>query len=137
MSRRFAAIALLVGLGCVAPVANAQDDPLATTYLQAQEFGRRDESDPQTAAYHRDVLLPEFGARYRRWLKECQTALPEADRTAYSFVAAIAADGSVQRMWSDRSAPVFSCLRGHLLFERFSPPPRAPFYLYIHVRFAQ
>ena len=115
----------------------AAAQPLAGSYIEAQELGRRDESDPQTVAYHRDVLLPEFGARYRKWLKECQASLPEPDRTPYSFVAAIGADGSVQRMWNDRSAPVFSCLRGHLLFERFSPPPRAPFYLYIHVRFNQ
>jgi hypothetical protein len=108
---------------------------LADSYLEAQELGRRDESDPQTLGYHRDVLLPEFGTRYRHWLRECQAKLSEPDSTPYSFVAAIGADGSVLRLWSDRSAPVFACLRGHLLFERFSPPPRAPFYLYIHVRF--
>lgn len=110
---------------------------LAGSYLEAQELGRRDETDPQTLAYHRDVLLPEFGTSYRKWLRECQAALPEPDKTPYSFVAAIGVDGSVQRIWSDRSAPVFACLRGHLIFERFSPPPRAPFYLYIHVRFNQ
>jgi hypothetical protein len=110
---------------------------LAGSYQEAQELGRRDETDPQTVDYHRNVLLTEFGARYRKWLNECQQALPEPDRTPYSFVAAIGADGSVVRMWSDRSAPVYSCLRGHLLFERLTPPPRAPFYLYLHVRFNQ
>jgi hypothetical protein len=43
----------------------------------------------------------------------------------------------VLRLWSDRAPPLYACLRGRLLFERFAPPPRAPFYLYIHVRFNQ
>jgi hypothetical protein len=30
---------------------------------------------------------------------------------------------------------VYPCVRGRLLFERFPAPPRAPFYLYIHMRF--
>jgi hypothetical protein len=125
---------MVTGVLAVPLLAQAQ---LAGSYVEAQELGRRDESDPQTVEYHRNVLLPEFGTRYRKWLKECQAALPEPDKTPYSFVVAIGEHGNVQRLWSDRAAPVFSCLRGHLLFERFTPPPRAPFYLYIHVRFNQ
>ena len=127
--------AVTVGLMMAAPKpASAQ---LADSYPDAEQLGQLDEADPQTQEYHRNVLLPEFGAVYRKWLKECQATLPEHDQTPYSFVAAIGADGGVQRMWSDRSAPVFSCLRGHVIFERFSPPPRAPFYLLIRVRFTQ
>jgi hypothetical protein len=111
------------------------DGALAESYVEAQQLGRRDESDPATQGYHRDVLLPEFGARYRALLRECQSGLPAPDATPFSFVAAIGADGRVLRLWSDRSPPVYSCLRGRLLFERFTPPPRAPFHLYIHMRF--
>jgi hypothetical protein len=115
----------------------AQPAELASSYVEAQELGRRDETDPATVDYHRKVLLPQFSGRYRALLRDCQAALPQPDQTPFSFVAAIGADGSVLRLWSDRSAPVYPCVRGRLLFERFSPPPRAPFYLYIHMRFTQ
>jgi hypothetical protein len=117
--------------------ADAQGGDLATSYAEAQERGRRDESDPQTMAYHRDVLLPEFSARYRSLLAACQESLPQPDQTPFSFVAAIGSQGEVLRIWSDRSPPVYSCVRGRLLFERFTPPPRTPFYLYIHMRFTK
>jgi hypothetical protein len=112
-------------------------EPLAESYIQAQEFGRRDESDPKMIDFHRNVLLPQFSERYRALLQACQSTLPQPDQTIFSFVAAIGSEGEVLRLWSDRSPPVYACVRGRLLFERFSPPPRAPFYLYIHMRFAQ
>lgn len=112
-------------------------EPLAESYIQAQELGRRDESDPRTIDYHRNVLLPQFSQRYQALLRECQSALPQPDHTTFSFVAAVGSEGEVVRLWSDRSPPVYSCVRGRLLFERFSPPPRSPFYLYVHMRFAQ
>jgi hypothetical protein len=110
---------------------------LASSYVEAQEFGRRDEADPSTVEYHRNLLLPQFSQRYRALLRECQASLPQPDPSPFSFVAAIGEDGRVLKLWSDRSPPVYSCVRGRLLFERFAPPPRAPFYLYIHMRFAQ
>lgn len=112
-------------------------EPLASSYVEAQEFGRRDEADPKTVEYHRNLLLPQFSQRYRALLRECQASLPQPDPSPFSFVAAIGEDGRVLKLWSDRSPPVYSCVRGRLLFERFAPPPRAPFYLYIHMRFAQ
>jgi hypothetical protein len=115
----------------------ASAEPLANSYVEAQEFGRRDEADPQTAEYHRSVLLPQFSQRYRALLRDCQASLPQPDQSPFSFVAAIGEDGRVLKLWSDRSPPVYSCVRGRLLFERFAPPPRVPFYLYIHMRFAQ
>jgi len=129
-------LSVLIALAATPP-AWAQGGELAASYTEAQELGRRDESDPKTVDYHRDVLLPEFSGRYRALLRACQSTLPQPDPTAFSFVAAIGPGGEVLRVWSDRSPPVYSCLRGHLLFERFSAPPRAPFYLYIHMRFAQ
>jgi hypothetical protein len=130
-------LALIASLCAAMPRAFAQGGDLATSYAEAQEQGRRDESDPQTMDYHRDVLLPEFSARYRSLLAACQAALPQPDQTPFSFVAAIGSQGEVLRIWSDRSPPVYSCVRGRLLFERFTPPPRAPFYLYIHMRFTK
>ena len=109
---------------------------LADSFVEAQELGRRDEKDPLTLEYHRSVLLPQFSARYRAHLRDCQAALPQPDQTPFSFVAALDREGNVLRLWSDRSPPVYSCVRGRLLFDRFAPPPRAPFYLYIHMRFA-
>ena len=109
---------------------------LAESFVEAQELGRRDEKDPLTADYHRTVLLPQFSAAYRAHLRECQASLPQPDQTPFSFVVAIDGEGKVLKLWSDRSPPVYACVRGRLLFERFPPPPRAPFYLYIHMRFA-
>lgn len=129
---------LMVGLLLLAAGSGqAGEASLAGSYLEAQDLGRRDEGDPATVHYHRNVLLPEFGGRYRALLRECQAALPQPDQTPFSFVAALGSDGAVLRIWSDRSPPVYACLRGRLLFERFSAPPRAPFYLYIHMRFTQ
>ena len=130
---------ILVGVVAIAtsPHAAWASEPLAESYVQAQDLGRRDESDPQTIDYHRNVLLPEFSGRYRALLRDCQAALPQPDQSPFSFVTAIGPDGTVLRVWSDRNPPVYACLRGRLLFERFAPPPRAPFYLYIHMRFTQ
>lgn len=127
-----AGVALLPAISLL----QAADAPLAESYVEAQELGRRDEKDPQTVDYHRSVLLPEFSARYRAHLRDCQAALPQPDQTPFSFVAALDVEGKVLRLWSDRSPPVYSCVRGRLLFDRFAPPPRAPFYLYVHMRFA-
>ncbi|MGB2818401.1 MAG: hypothetical protein WBA53_18410 [Burkholderiaceae bacterium] len=131
--------ALLIGVLAIAGGTGTAvgSEGLAESYIQAQELGRRDESDPQTIDYHRNVLLPQFSQRYQALLRECQSALPQPDQTAFSFVAAVGSEGEVVRLWSDRSPPVYTCVRGRLLFERFSPPPRAPFYLYVHMRFAQ
>ena len=136
-ARSLFVVALVTSLGTVMPRASAQGGDLATSYAEAQELGRRDESDPQTMDYHRDVLLPEFSARYRSLLSACQASLPQPDQTPFSFVAAIGPQGEVLHIWSDRSPPVYSCVRGRLLFERFTPPPRTPFYLYIHMRFTK
>jgi hypothetical protein len=115
----------------------ASAEPLASSYVEAQEFGRRDEADPKTVEYHRNLLLPQFSQRYRALLRECQASLPQPDQSPFSFVAAIGEDGRILKLWSDRSPTVYSCVRGRLLFDRFAPPPRAPFYLYIHMRFTQ
>jgi hypothetical protein len=128
---------LLVAIVGAVPLASLAQRDLADSYMEAQEMGRRDEGDPGTVDYHRNVLLPQFSDRYRALLRTCQSELPRPDQTPFSFVAAIGSEGEVLRLWSDRSPPVYSCVRGRLLFERFSPPPRAPFYLYIHMRFAQ
>jgi hypothetical protein len=130
---------LLFGVLAIAASTGAAvgSERLAESYIQAQELGRRDESDPQTIDYHRNVLLPQFSQRYQALLRECQSALPQPDQTTFSFVAAVGSEGEVVRLWSDRTPPVYTCVRGRLLFERFSPPPRAPFYLYVHMRFAQ
>jgi hypothetical protein len=127
-----AAVSILAASSAVAQVGD-----LAANYVEAQELGRRDERDPVTVSYHQEVLLPQFSQRYRELVRACQSELPQPDNTPFSFVAAIGADGQVRKLWSDRSPPVYSCVRGRLLFERFAPPPRAPFYLYIHMRFAQ
>ena len=111
------------------------NDGLAASYVEAQELGRRDESADATRDYHRDVLLPEFSQRYRAHFRECTATVPEPESTPFSFVAAIGSDGRVIRLWSDRSTNVYQCVRGKLLFDRFPAPPRAPFYLYIHMRF--
>jgi hypothetical protein len=110
-------------------------DGLAGSYVEAQERGRRDESDEATRDYHRDVLLPQFSERYRAHFRDCTSSVPQPESTPFSFVAAIGPDGRVLRLWSDRSTNVYQCMRGRLLFDRFAPPPRAPFYLYIHMRF--
>ena len=118
-------------LGAQGPVANG----LAGSYVEAQELGRRDEADEATRDYHRTVLLPQFSQIYRAHLRECTASVPQPESTPFSFVAALGADGRVLRVWSDRSTNVYQCVRGRLLFDRFPAPPRAPFYLYIHMRF--
>jgi len=123
--------ALSMNLSAQGPAA----DGLATSYVEAQELGRRDESADATRDYHRDVLLPEFSQRYRAHFRECTATVPEPQSAPFSFVAAIGSDGRVIRLWSDRSTNVYQCVRGKLLFDRFPAPPRAPFYLYIHMRF--
>ena len=78
--------ALITSLGTTMMRAAAQGGDLATSYAEAQERGRRDESDPQTMDYHRDVLLPEFSARYRSLLGACQASLPQPDQAHHRRV---------------------------------------------------
>jgi len=128
----------LIALAGLLPTTMAQGpgaDGLVSSYVEAQERGRQDESDEATRDYHRSVLLPEFSQRYRLHFRECTASVPQPESTPFSFVAAVGADGRVLRLWSDRSTYVYQCVRGRLLFDRFTPPPRAPFYLYIHMRF--
>jgi len=120
------------------PLTHAQGpvaEGLAASYVEAQELGRRDESDEATRDYHRDVLLPQFSEVYRAHFRECTASVPQPEPTPFSFVAAIGSDGRVLRIWSDRSTNVYQCVRGRVLFDRFPAPPRVPFYLYIHMRF--
>ena len=98
----------------------AAQTSLAESFVEAQELGRRDEKDPVTVDYHRGTLLPQFSASYRAHLRECQAALPQPDQTPFSFVAALDAEGKVLKLWSDRSPPVYSCLRGRLLVRSLS-----------------
>lgn len=146
--QRWAFLAVLFGVLGAGPLVQAQGQAqvraqvqpsatveLASSYVEAQELGRRDESDAATRDYHRDVLLPQFSERYRAHFRDCTASVPQPESTPFSFVAAIGADGRVLRLWSDRSTNVYQCMRGRLLFDRFAPPPRAPFYLYIHMRF--
>jgi hypothetical protein len=130
---------LMTAVAGYTAAANAQGPgatALAGSYVEAQEFGRRDESDEATRDYHRSVLMPQFSQAYRTHFRECTSSVPQPESTPFSFVAAIGADGRVLRLWSDRSTNVYQCVRGRLLFDRFPPPPREPFYLYIHMRFA-
>lgn len=137
MSRFRATVFALIACALAAQAVAQGGDGLAGSYVEAQKLGRRDESAEATRDYHRNVLLPEFSQRYRAHFKECTASVPQAEATApFSFVAAISADGRVLRLWSDRSTNVYQCVRGRLLFDRFPPPPTAPFYLYIHMRFA-
>ena len=55
-------IAILAALA-FAPTAHTQPPSLADSFVDAQEFGRRDEKDPATVEYHQSVLLPQFSAR--------------------------------------------------------------------------
>ena len=125
----------VLGVLALSPPLAAQTS-LAESFVEAQELGRRDEKDPVTVDYHRATLLPQFSASYRAHLRDCQALQPQPDQTPFSFVAALDAEGKVLKLWSDRSPPVYACLRGRLLFDRFAQPPRAPFYLYVHMRFA-
>lgn len=130
--------ALMSAALCFAAFAQAQGPAaggLAASYVEAQELGRRDEADEATRDYNRNVLLPQFSQVYREHFRECTASVPQAESTPFSFVAAIGADGRVLRLWSDRSTNVYQCVRGRLMFNRFPAPPRAPFYLYIHMRF--
>ena len=139
MKRRLAVRLLgLIALAGLLPTATAQGpgaDALVSSYVEAQERGRQDESDEATRDYHRNVLLPEFSQRYRLHFRECTASVAQPESSPFSFVAAVGADGRVLRLWSDRSTNVYQCVRGRLMFDRFTPPPRAPFYLYIHMRF--
>ena len=111
--------------------------PLAESYVEAQEFGRRDEKDPVTVDYHRNTLLPQFSARYRAHLRDCQATLAQPDQTPFSFVAALDSEGKVLRLWSDRSPPVYSCVRGQDCCSNAFRRRRARrFIVYIHMRFA-
>jgi len=131
--QRFARwLALPAAVTMAAPV-SAQE--LVESYFEARAQGRLDELDETTKGYHRDVLLPDFQQRYGRHFQECKQQLSAPEPTPFSFVVAIGVDGQVLRLWSDRSTSVYQCVRGKLLFDRFSPPPRTPFYLFVQMRF--
>jgi hypothetical protein len=122
-------------LAVVVMTAQVGAQELVESYFEARAQARLDGLDETTKSYHRDVLLPDFQQRYGRHFQECKQQLLAPEPTPFSFVVAIGADGQVLRLWSDRSTSVYQCVRGKLLFDRFGPPPRTPFYLFVQMRF--
>lgn len=58
-----------------------------------------------------------------------------SDVRRFEFIAIIAADGKVMRLFSDRESDLFSCARKTLERDEFPRPPIAPFYWRVQMTF--
>jgi hypothetical protein len=63
------------------------------------------------------------------------TSTDHPDTSPFSFVAAIAKDGRVLRLYVDHETNIYTCARQTLQKEEFPHPPLAPYYLHISMSF--
>jgi hypothetical protein len=104
---------------------------------EAIALGRQQENGEATRDYHRTTLMPYFGSKYANIFKHCFEKVSKPDDRAFTFVAAIDSDGRVLRVYRDVETNIFLCMNEWLIQERFPPPPVAPYFLYIDMRFAK
>jgi len=62
--------------------------------------------------------------------------VPKPSNDEFSFVAAIDANGHVAHLYPKHETNIFQCMLDTLQSEEFPPPPVAPYYLHIDMKFA-
>ena len=110
---------------------------LPSTLNEAIALGRQQEDAEATRDYHRTTLMPYFGKKYANVFKHCFDTLSKPDDQAFTFVVAINPDGRVLRVYRNIETNIFLCMNEWLTQERFPPPPVAPYFLHIEMRFTK
>ncbi len=110
---------------------------LPNTLNEAIALGQQHEKGEATRDYHLATLMPYFGSKYANIFKHCFDKVSKPDDRAFTFVAAIDSDGGVLRVYRDVETNIFLCMNEWLIQERFPPPPVAPYFLHIDMRFTK
>jgi hypothetical protein len=107
----------------------------ATSYKQAVALADAQEKALATRNLNK-VLLQHYAQTYGPVLQTCFATVTQPDNTPFSFVAAIASDGSVVRVFNDRETNISRCLLSHLKNGKFPTPPESPYYLHVEMKFS-
>jgi hypothetical protein len=116
-------------------VAVAWGSDLAASYPHAAALADLQEKAPATREYFSQTLMPYYAQNYGRVLQNCFSSVQQPDGSAFAFVAAIAVDGRVARIYEDQKTNISRCLLETLKNDRFPAPPESPFYLHIEMKF--
>ncbi|MGQ0587812.1 MAG: hypothetical protein ACT4PK_11535, partial [Gammaproteobacteria bacterium] len=113
------------------------DKPLPETLEAAAKIGDAQENGENTRPYFRNQLMPVFGQGTATALPQCFKKLDKPDASPLHFVVAIDARGRVQKVYRDKATNVFECLNESLQKAQFPPPPEAPYFLNMKLKFTE
>jgi hypothetical protein len=108
---------------------------LANSFAEAAARGDAQEKAVATKAYFTDRLLPYYGQKYGSVLQSCFATVTQPNNEPFAFVAALAADGKIVRLYNDHETNIYVCMREALIKDVFPAPPESPFYLHIKMKF--
>lgn len=126
--------ARIAGIVCLLAICCGASD-LAKSFQEAAALADAQESAIATRDYFRGTLLPYYAQKYGPVLQSCFTKLSQPDDGPFSFVAAIAADGRITRLYNDHETNIFACLRESIKKDLFPNPPVVPYYLHVDMKF--
>ena len=110
---------------------------LASSFKQAAALAGAQDKERTTRAYSQLDLMPYYQQKYSPVFQSCLVSTDHPDTSAFSFVAAIAADGRVARLYTDHETNVFACVRQMLQKDQFPHPPVSPYYLHVSMSFSK
>ena len=110
---------------------------LAGSFKDAVALADAQPTDRATRIYEKVDLIDYYQKTYLPIFQSCLKSTEKPDTSSVSFVVAIAADGRVLRVYTDRESNVFACVQPTLLKDEFPHPPIAPYYMHVSMRFSQ
>ena len=108
---------------------------LAKSYQEAVALAEAQEKATATKDYFTQILLPYYARKYAPVLQSCFATIAQPNNGPFSFVAALAADGRVLRLYGDHETNISKCLLDTLKDDVFPAPPLSPYYLHIDMKF--
>ena len=99
------------------------------TYESARVLSAEHTAEPKGREYQQGAFFPHYAKQHSKTLQACFRDLPSPDRSPFAFVAVLAADGRIERVYLDHETNVAACLRTALLADRAPAPPFAGFHV--------
>jgi hypothetical protein len=103
---------------------------LPTSFQQAVALNEAQDKVPGLKVYEHE-LGQYYQHKYSDIFVSCLKTTERADKSPFSFVAAIGKDGRVLKLYIDNETNVYKCVQPSLRKEEFPHPPLAPFYFHV------
>ena len=109
---------------------------LANSFQQAAQLADVQEKAPATHDFSTKTLLLYYSQKYGPVMQSCFARVTQPDAGAFSFVAALGADGRVLRTYENQKTNISQCLLETVKADTFPAPPEAPYYFHVEMKFA-